>query len=298
MIDNLRHIRAFLVVARIGNFTRAAVELRMSQSALTVQIKQLENDLGITLFDRGKRKVSLTQAGQDLLLPLERILIDAEAIVSRTNELSGLRRGIVTMAVLPSIASRLIPAAVARFAKLHPGVVVQIQDIVAEKIVEAVKREDVDFGIGSRMRPDRELKTMPLLLDRLFAFVPKSHALASQRSVTFHQIASSPLILTGKDSSVRAMVESAFKGEEIPLAFAYETNYMSTALGLVNAGLGVAILPETAIDDESSSNIKKLLIQKPDLSRKIDLIQKRDRTLSPAASKMVQILKQLTARAT
>jgi LysR family transcriptional regulator, carnitine catabolism transcriptional activator len=297
MIDNLRHIRAFLAVSRMGNFTRAAAELRISQSALTVQVKQLESDLGITLFDRGKRRVSLTQAGRDVLVPLERLLIDAEEVVSRTSQLSGLRRGIVALAVLPSIATLLIPLAVQRFTKLYPGVVVQIRDVVAEKVIGAVKAEAVDFGIGVRSRRDRELRTVPLLVDRLFAFVPESHAFAAQRSVSFRQMASSHLILTGPDSSVREIVEYAFRRESLPLSFAYETNYMSTALGLVNAGLGVAILPEAATGVDSFPKTKRLPIQKPELSRKIDLIQKKDRSLSPAALKMVEIIKELAAKA-
>jgi DNA-binding transcriptional LysR family regulator len=264
---------------------------------LTVQIKQLESDLGITLFDRGKRRVSLTQAGRDVQVPLERLLIDAEEIVSRTSQLSGLRRGIVALAVLPSIATLLIPLAVQRFTKLYPGVVVQIRDVVAEKVIGAVKAEEVDFGIGVRSRRDRELRTVPLLVDRLFAFVPESHAFAAQRFVSFRQMASSHLILTGPDSSVREIVEYAFRQESLPLSFAYETNYMSTALGLVNAGLGVAILPEAAAGVDSFPKTKRLPIQKPELSRKIDIIQKKDRSLSPAALKMVEIIKDVAAKA-
>ena len=293
MIDNLRHVKAFLAVYRNANFTRAAEQLHISQSALTVQIKQLESDLGITLFDRGKRKVSLTRAGQDVLIPLERILIDAEEIVSRTRQLSGLRRGIVSMAVLPSLAARLIPMAVQRFTALYPGIVVQIRDVVADKIIEAVKGDEVDFGIVGRSKSDRELKSFPLLFDRLCAFVSSTNAMASQPFVSLHQIVKSPLILTGRDSSVREIVERAMKRESLLQAFAYETNYMSTALGLVEAGLGVTILPDTATGANDSAAVRRVPIRGPELSRQIDVIQKTDRALSPAAVKMVDILKEL-----
>lgn len=120
MIEDMRHIRAFLAVARIGNFTRAASELHVSQSALTVQIKQLEESLGVSLFDRGKRRVALTDAGRDVLGPLERILVDTESLVSRTRELTSLRRGLVTMAVLPSLAARIAPKAIQKFTRMYP----------------------------------------------------------------------------------------------------------------------------------------------------------------------------------
>jgi DNA-binding transcriptional LysR family regulator len=140
MIEDMRHIRAFLAVARIGNFTRAAADLHVSQSALTVQIRQLEESLGVTLFDRGKRRVALTDGGRDVLVPLEKILVDTEAVVSRTRELTSLRRGMVSLAVLPSLAAHIVPRAIQAFTNAHPGVVVRIRDIVSERIVEAVQR--------------------------------------------------------------------------------------------------------------------------------------------------------------
>lgn len=290
MIGEMRHIRAFLTVARLRNFTRAATELHVSQSALTVQIKQLEDALGVVLFDRSRRGVSLTPAGNDVLLPLERILIDTEAIISHTRDLAGLRRGMISIAALPSVAAGLLPAALQEFTKQHPGIVVQVMDLVSEKVIEAVKRDQVDFAIGIRVRPDRELKATPLLTDRLAAFVPASHLLVRQNSVTLRELLKYPLILTRKDSSVREVLDHALKKEKLPMVPAFETSYMSTALGMVTAGLGIAVLPESAASLFSSNGISCIQISKPVLSRRIELIQKVDRCLAPAALAMVNIL--------
>lgn len=294
MIEDMRHIRAFLAVARIGNFTRAASELHVSQSALTVQIKQLEDSLGVSLFDRGKRRVALTDAGRDVLGPLERILVDTESIVSRTRELTSLRRGLVTMAVLPSLAARIVPKAIQKFTKMYPGVVVRIRDIVAEKIIEVVKKEEVDFGISNRLRPDKELKTSLLLTDRLCAFVSRNHLLAKQETMTLIDLAEHQLIVTGRDSGVREILEDALRKAKRPLAIAYETNYISTVLGLAKEGLGIAILPEVAADMDRSLQLHSVAIISPVLSRKIEIIEKKDRSLSPSAAQMVKILKQIT----
>lgn len=294
MIEDLRHIRAFLAVARIGNFTRAASELHVSQSALTVQIKQLEESLGVILFDRGKRRVALTDAGKDVLIPLERILVDTEAVVSRTREITSLRRGMVAMAVLPSLAAKILPQAIQKFAKLYPGIEVRIKDIVSERIVEAVKKEEVDFGIGSRLRPDVELKTSPLQVDRLCAFVPKRHLLSKRDSITLMELTSHPLVVTGRDSGVREILEDALKKAKRSFAIAFEVNYMSTALGLVKAGLGIAILPEVVADMDKSGEVVCVAINNPVLSRRIDIIQKKDRSLSSSAMQMVEILRQLS----
>jgi LysR family transcriptional regulator, carnitine catabolism transcriptional activator len=292
MIHDLRHIRAFLAAARIGNFTRAAADLHISQSAFTVQIRQLEDALGVTLFDRSKRRVALTAAGRDVLVPLERILVDAEAVVVQTRQLTGLRRGIVRIAALPSLAAELLPLTIHEFRQRYPGIMVEIRDVVAESVVESVRREDVDFGVGTRMRMDREITGSPLLEDRLCAFAPLGHLLARRDSVNLRDLVQHPLILTARDSSVRDILDRALRSEKLLLLPAFEVNYMSTAIGLVRAGLGIAVLPEAAVGAEKVREVRRLLISRPSLSRRIEIIRRKDRSLSSAAGKMIEILRQ------
>ncbi|MGC2330030.1 MAG: LysR substrate-binding domain-containing protein [Candidatus Acidiferrales bacterium] len=296
MISDMRHIKAFLAVARVGNFTRAAAELHVSQSALTVQIRQLEDTLGVRLFDRGKRRVALTHAGREVLVPLERILVDTEAIISRTRQLAGLRRGIVSLAVLPSLATQIVPAVLKEFVRLHPGVAVQIRDVLGEKIIDAVKKEEVDFGIGSKMHPDREVKASLLMVDKLCALVPQDHLLARQDSVLLSELTSVSLILTMRDSSIREVFEIVRKRERLSPTVAFETTNMATAIGLVRAGLGIAILPEIVARPLEFREVKCVSIIKPALERRIEILQKRDRSLSPAAAKMVEILRRHIAQ--
>ena len=295
MISDLRHVRAFLAAARIGNFTRAAIELHISQSAFTVQIRQLEDALGVTLFDRSKRRVALTSAGRELLVPLERMIVDAEAIVARTRQLAGLRRGVVNIAVLPSVAASVLPAAIWRFTQMHPGVVVHVNDVVAEKLIEAVKSEEVDFGIGCRVRADREIRASSLLVDKMCAFVPNAHLLARQESVSLRELVNYPLVVTGKNSSVRELLERALKRDRLAMKIAYETNYMTTAIGMARAGLGIAVLPEVTGIADDTTGLRRLPVSRPPLSRRIEVIERRDRTLSPAALKMVEVLRQCAA---
>lgn len=294
MIDDLRHVRSFLAAARLGNFTRAAAELHISQSAFTVQIRQLEDALGVTLFDRSKRRIRLTAAGRDVQAPLERLVVDAEAVLSRTQEITGLRRGIVTVAVLPSVAANFLPSILRDFTRRHPAISVQIRDVVAERILSSVRSEEADFGIGSIIRASRELSATSLFVDKLCAFVHKSHALARQPSVTLRELATFPLILTGRESSVRELVDRALKREKTAVTVAYEANYLSTALSMVRARLGIAILPESASTPDYSE-VRSIPITRPALSRKIELIQKADRSLSPAAARLTDLIRQRAA---
>ena len=195
MIQDLRHIRAFLCLARAGSFTRAAAELHMAQPTLTVQIQHLEAAVGVKLFDRDKRHVALTQAGRDLHVPLERILLDVEAIATSTRELLAHRRGLVTVAALPSVAASLLPRAIKRLSESYPGITVRVYDGVALTVGALVKAGHADFGISSQTHGDRELTSHLLMMDRLCAVVARSHPLAKKRAMSLQDLAHHPLIL-------------------------------------------------------------------------------------------------------
>jgi DNA-binding transcriptional LysR family regulator len=291
MIHDIRHIRAFLTLARAGSFTRAAAELHMAQPTLTVQIQQLEHAVGVRLFDRSKRHVELTQAGRDLLVPLERILLDVEAIIANTEELLEHRRGLVTVAALPSVAAGLLPRSIKKLAEAFPGITVRVHDGVAVTVASLVKTGQVDFGISSQTYGDRELSSQVLMMDRLCAVVAPSHPLAKKRSMSLHELARHPLILMVKDSSSRQIVDLAFDREGLVSNVAYETTYGTSVAGMAEAGLGVGILPESMV--VGPSRLHQLRIHGGALTRRISLITRAGRSLSPTADRLVQTLKQV-----
>jgi DNA-binding transcriptional LysR family regulator len=290
MIHDLRHIRSFLALARAGSFTRASAELHMAQPTLTVQIQQLEQAVGVKLFDRSKRHVALTQAGRDLLVPLERILIDIEAIATNAEELLEHRRGLVTVAALPSIAARLLPKAIKTLAESFPGITVRVYDGVAVTVAAMVKSGQVDFGISSQTYADRELTSQVLLMDRLCAVVAPSHPLARKRSMSLHELARHPLILMVKDSSSRQIVDLAFDREGLVSNVAYETTYGTSVAGMAEAGLGIGILPESMVD---RTRLHQLRIRGEALTRRISIVARAGRSLSPTADRLIQTLQQV-----
>lgn len=293
MIREMRHIHAFLAVARWGSFTRAASELRVSQPALTVQVKQLETRLGISLFDRNKRRVSLTQAGRDLVAPLQRVIFDFESVITRTKDFVEHRRGIVAVGALPSVAAGLLPRAMRQLADQHPGIVVRVTDALAGRIAALVKAGDIDFGISSQMPTDRELTYQHLLSDRLCAFVLPDHPLVKKKTVTLRDLVAHPLILLVKGSSVRDIVERALEKKGLKISVAYESIYMSTALGMARAGLGVAVLPESALIVGAQAELRIVPVSTPSLTRKIGIVGKAGRSFSPAALKLIDALQRL-----
>ena len=268
MVHELRHIRAFLKIAETRNFTRAANDLHVSQSALTVQVQQLEESLGVRLFDRNKRGVTLTAAGKDVFGPLQRLFNDAQTIVEYARDLSSASTGFVSIAALPTVCAGPLPELVRSFLNSHPGIRVQISDVIAERVREAVLKREVDFGIGTLHGRDAELRATPLFQDRLVVFTPPGHPLSEKRTVTLREASAHGLILPGRASSVREAVEAIAHRERLLLDIRYETNFMPTALAFVRANLGIAILPESAAGAETSDirdrSIEQPLCESPD----------------------------------
>ena len=290
MYQGIRHIRAFLSVARLCSFTKSALELHVSQPALTVQIRQLEEWLGVRLFDRNKRQVALTPVGRDLLPLLERVLTDLEAVMNAGRELAGIKRGTVSIATLPSVAVDLLPNAIRRFREAYSGINVRVSDVFADRIVQLVKQESVDFGISSYLGTDKELEFEDLLKDRLCVFFPEEHYLAGNPEPTLRDVAVWPLILTARGTSARAIVDRAIEKEELDISLSCEASYMSTAIGMVRAGLGVSILP-ASVERSIHEGIRMMPIHTPGLVRTISIIRKRNRSLSPAAAHFIEALK-------
>jgi LysR family carnitine catabolism transcriptional activator len=292
MSTDIRHMKAFSAVARCGNFTRAADELHICQPALTVQIKQLEHSLGVRLFDRDKRHVALTQAGRDLLRPIEQVLADIDAIQTSSHEFATYRRGVVTVAALPSIAANVMPPAIKRLNVSYPGISVRLNELIGTRIIDVVKAGEADFGVGSYAKIDRELSYQHLWSDRMAAFVPATHLLAKRRAVSFRDVVTYPLVLTRQGSSVRVLVDRILERERLAANVVQEASYVPTILGMVEAGLGLAILPERELPAGRAETIRRLPIRAPALIRHIGIIGVAARSLSPAALKLIEVLRE------
>jgi DNA-binding transcriptional LysR family regulator len=288
MKNSIQHIRAFLAVAHSGSFAKAAIELSLSPSALTVQIQQLEDWLGVPLLERSPRHVSLTAAGQSNLMPMEKLLLDLDNIVSGSRDLAALRRGVVTIAALPSMCSSTLPPVLRLFREQFPGVEVRLRDVVAQRIDALVREGEVDFGLGVRARMAHGLEFEVVLTDRLCLFVPAGHPLSMKTSIKLDELADQPIILTGRDSSVRERVEQLFADEHLTLVPGLEANYMSTVLALVRQGLGMTLLPESA--DEGRDDMVCVPVDHPGVSRDIGLITRSGQSLSPAARQFIELL--------
>ena len=280
---DLRHLEAFVSAAKYRSFTRAAKSLNISQPTFTVQIRQLETELGVRLLDRNTRSVQLTRVGRNLVPAVERLLRDLGSILESAKGISSTKSGSVVMAVLPSLAATILPQMLASLRTEHPGVAVRLREAPARRIVGLVKSEEVDFGIGWMKDRDGEVQFTPLFIDRMCAVFKAGSRLERRKTVALQDLAGLPLILTDTESSVRAMVDDAFEAMGSFVQPTWEVTYMSTALALVRAGLGVTILPGLALEMDGGRHLRARPLREPDLARQIGIIQETARSLSPAA---------------
>ncbi|HEY3439683.1 MAG TPA: LysR family transcriptional regulator [Paludibaculum sp.] len=280
---NLKHLEAFAVVARLCSFTRAASQLNISQPALTVQIRQLEETLTVRLLDRNTRSVKLTPAGEELAPVVERLLADISSIVSSAKALSGKVAGIVKVAALPSIAATLLPRIIVAFRKQYPEINVSVRDTAAEQVAAMVLSEEVDLGLGIGEPSHPELAFSPLFQDRMCLVLPTGSPLLENRVIRLNHLTTHPLILPAKGSSVRLLVDNAFAALGLRVAPAYEVTLMSTAAGMVRSGLGAAILPSASLDMGELAGLRQRQLREPALVREIGVLRRSGRALSPAA---------------
>ncbi|MGF6602635.1 DNA-binding transcriptional LysR family regulator [Paraburkholderia sp. GAS448] len=284
---NLRDIRAFIAVAQTGNFTRAATRLHLSQPALTVQIRRLEETVGVRLFDRNSRNVALTPAGRELLPVLQKSLHDMEHVLIDARALGEGSSGMVRIACLPTFAASVLPDLILDLKKDVPHAGFYIRDVVASMVNTLVRNEDVDIGLTGGDLSDAAFEILHSGVDRLVVVCPKEHPLARRRRVRLKDLVSMPLVLTAQGTSVRAVVDAALASASYMPEITCEPTYMMTAVAMVRGGLGVTILPDTAREVLAEPGLVARPIDDAAFVRPIALIKKRGRTLPPVTEKFV-----------
>jgi LysR family transcriptional regulator, carnitine catabolism transcriptional activator len=287
---NMRQLRAIVAISRLGNFTRAAVALHVSQPALTVQIHQLEQTLGVRLLDRTTRSVRLTRIGEQVVPVIERALDDIDRAIASTHLTPG-SFGIVSVAALPSLCANVLPPAIAAFNARHPGVRVRLHETSAARIGSVVLDNTVDFGIGIAERPLPELEATVFMTDRLVVVYPAEHPLARKRQVALADLAAYPIIALDSYSSVRAMLETALHASGHQRPAAHEVSFISTAVGMVRAGLGITVMSSLALGRAVLNGLQTRVIDHTQFNRDIVIVRRRGSTPSPAAEVLLDCIR-------
>lgn len=292
---SIRQLTAFVSVADNGSFTRASEQMHLTQSAVSGLIKELESSLGIVLFDRTTRQLSLSVVGHHLLPQARRILNEMQLFENEASSLTSLAQGQVRLAVSQFAASSM-PAVIAQFAKVHPDISVSLLDCSAENVLEHIQNIEVDLGVGTErgfMESEDDISADLLYQLPFCVVMPDSHVLAQKSEIIWQDLVDIPLItLQGPfieqvtaelDESIASHIQQA----------RYKVNFMSTALEMTRQGFGITLclpyIPEV-IDWVSANGLQMRPLAQPVKMRRFFIYQRSSRALSPASIAFKQFL--------
>lgn len=290
---DLNDLLAFRAVAELNNFRRAAEAVHISQPAFSRRIEKLEEALGVRLLDRTTRRVSLTAVGRDFSRKVQQILDELDSTLLGIRGVAATRMGEVTIACVPSTVYYYLSRVIQRYREAYPKVRVKVLDASANAVLDAVSRGEADFGLNFIGAQEPDIEFTPLLEERFVAACRRDHALARKRRVSWQELAAFDFIAVSKSSGNRLLLDQALAGVPGRPQAVYEAQHVTTLLGLVEAGLGVAAVPSMAMPGKDHPLLVSIPLDEPVVTRHVGLIRRRGRSLSPAAQQLFDFFAEL-----
>jgi LysR family transcriptional regulator, cyn operon transcriptional activator len=237
----LRHLRSFVAVAERGSFSRAAERLHLSQPALSRQIHDFENELGVSLFDRTGRRIQLTSEGQDLLGRSRGLVIDAESLVERADTLKGGQTGILRVGATPMTLESFLPGFLLRYRRRLPDVAVSLVEDGGAALLNRVERGELHLALTFPRHPG--LRSQVLFPVRLLAVVARSRRLARKKTVDLSDLEGERLLVLRPEFLSRQLLDATFQVAHIRAQVLLESAVAHTLIALAEAQYGTAIVP-------------------------------------------------------
>lgn len=290
---DLADLRAFLAVADLGSFRGASENLHLSQSAVSRRVDKLEEALGVELFSRTTRRVELTTIGRTFVHRARSVINELGNALLGIADFAERISGEVTIACVPSAVGYFLPSVIREFHRLHPGIRVRLIDESSAEILLAVAQGEADFGVTYIGTQEPDIEFEPLLEDRFVVACPRGHALAQRKRVTWAELAKHECVSLAQGSGNRFLVDQALAHVEHKPKWFCEVRHVPALVSLVEAGLGLGVVPRLAMPPLGHSTLLSISLEKPRVSRMIGVIRRRGRALRPAAELFRKLLLEL-----
>ncbi|MEO7413140.1 MAG: LysR family transcriptional regulator [Opitutaceae bacterium] len=284
----LHQLRYFIAVARTRNFSRAAEQCRVAQPSLSQQIMKLEDELGERLFERTKRAVSLTPAGEVFRHHAERVLDSVELAGESVREEHGVLRGRVALGALPTVAPYYLPKRLRAFSAAHPGVEVLVHEDTTEQLARAVLVKEIDVALISLPVVRVGLMAEEFFDEDLLAAIPEKHALARKKKLTLDDLEQEPFILMKEGHCLAGQALQFCQLNGFAPRVSFRSAQIETVLAFVATGWGVSIVPAMARQVRARGVHYRSLAG---ITRSIGVIYREARPLSRAARALVDFLR-------
>jgi DNA-binding transcriptional LysR family regulator len=280
---DLNDLQAFRAVVELGSFRKAAESVNISQPALSRRIEKLEDALGVRLFERTTRSVTLTTVGRVFAPSAEQLLDDLDVALLGIRDVSSSRLGHVTIACVPSVAYYFLPNVVASFHRRYPRIRVKLLDSSANEVLSSVISGEADFGVSFIGSQEAEVDFKVLLQERFVAACRRDHPLAQKKRVTWNELYEHEYVSVDKTSGNRLLLDQALSAVAPRAPSVCETRHVTTLLGLIEAGLGVAAVPSMAMPGRDHPVLTSVPLVDPVVKRRVGIVTRRGRALTPAA---------------
>ncbi|ULA69990.1 MAG: Cyn operon transcriptional activator [Nitrospira sp.] len=278
-----RHLRYFLAVADALHFTKAAEGLPVSQPALSAQIKQLEQEVGVPLFDRVGRSVQLTRAGSIFREHARRALREMELAQVAIAEEEGLQRGTLTVGVVQTVNAYLVPEIVGRFSSLHPHVALKLDELSGPDIEAGVKSGLLELGIGFVPAGSDRIETQQLFEEDFVLIVSPRHHFATRRHLPLASLADEPLVLLPDIFCTRRLLNASFEQAGIVPKVTVEMNSIEGILATVKTSKLATVLPRLSLGLEANDGLRGIPLTNQTPRRGLGLLWKKGGYRSGAA---------------
>lgn len=283
MTVTLRQLRAFVAVARTGSFTLAAESLFITQSALSGLIKEFESALGLRVIDRSTRRTRLSDVGRDLYPLVEKILNDLDRVMEEVEQRQALKTGVARVAAPQLMASTLLPEIVAAYAGARPAIRVKVVDCAVESVMSRVFSGEVDFGIGPEREPNSDIAATTLFRGPFMVVFPTGHPLGELEEISWRDVLRYPLTTLQGQFTERLALDLRAANRGLNFSPTHEVAFMSTALAMVNAGLGITVCISYAASLVQLYRLEMRPLRDPEVFRSFYVFTRQGRSLSPAA---------------
>ncbi|AXU94592.1 LysR family transcriptional regulator [Erwinia persicina] len=287
---DLNDLYAFRALVEYGNFRLAAESICLSQSALSRRIEKLESALGIRLFDRTTRRVTLTLYGQTFAARSDQLLFNVESLLGDITKVSQERVGLVTVATVPSAAYYFMPDVIRRFQARYPQVRVRIIDSSAGNVIEAVASGEADFGLCFARSLQPNIDFLPLVGDVYVAACRRDGPIASRKNLTWREFYQQDYVGLDKSSGNRNLLDQMLEHIIPERPSICETRHVTTMLGMVEAGVGIAAVPAMSMPSSEYSLLTSVPLTDPVVRRTVGLIRRSGRMQSYLAAELEKLI--------
>lgn len=282
-------LKLFLAVFDMRSFHKASEALNMSQSALTRRIQALEAMFDAKLFERSTRHVAPTRIGSELEPGFRRMVREFDDCIFSLGDHGVRPSGLLTIAAIPTAASAFLPYVLTRFAAAYPDIQLRVRDVTPAEGLECVARGEAEFGINSMGASRPELKFTPIMDDEFALACRTDHALAGSDKVRWRDLVSYPLIVSQKSDN-RMVVDQALARSNLALNWSFQVGHLATSFGLVEAGLGLSIIPRLSRPMGHHPSVAVVPLYDPVVTRTVGIIERRGRQLSRSATTLRQLI--------